>query len=154
MFRRVKGAIPVKHTRGCDFSTGWLMTSLVRLEGSKPALADHATELTRAFSALIKQILKDLRSYDVCTCRALFIDLSSHFSGRAKTRMDFKTKPIYTHMNRQELRHPARARGLKLRRALQIANLLYETASAYEYEPVYEPKCLRRGRELSTGFPF
>ncbi|SFK80723.1 DNA helicase-4 [Loktanella salsilacus] len=114
------------------------------VEGSKPALADHATD-DAAFSALIKQILKDLVHTMSAVSRAI-IDWFSHFLVEPKTEWDFKTKhEFYTHMEQQDLR-TLQGEKVKSYEELQIANWLYENGVAYEYEPVYEPKLPETGR--------
>lgn len=114
------------------------------VEGSKPALADHATD-DLAFTNLIKQILKDLvhRMSDVS--RAI-IAWFSHFLVEPKTEWDFKTKhEFYTHMEAQDLR-TLQGEKVKSYEELQIANWLYENGVAYEYEPDYEHKVSEVGR--------
>lgn len=67
------------------------------VEGSKPALADHATD-DMAFSNLIKQILKDL-VYRLSEVSKAIIQFFAHFLVEPKTEWDFKTKhDFYTHM--------------------------------------------------------
>ena len=71
------------------------------VEGSKPALADHATDDT-AFTALIKQILKDLIKTLSDVSQAI-IRWFAHFLVEPKTEWDFDTKhAFYTHMEQQE----------------------------------------------------
>ena len=114
------------------------------VEGSKPALADHATD-DMAFTNLIKQILKDLvhRLSDVS--RAI-IQFFAHFLVDPKTEWDFKTKhDFYTHMEAQDLR-TLQGEKVKSYEELQIANWLYENGVEYEYEPVYEYKIPETGR--------
>lgn len=114
------------------------------VEGSKPALADHATD-DMAFTNLIKQILKDLvhRLSDVS--RAI-IQFFAHFLVEPKTEWDFKTKhEFYTHMEAQDLR-TLQGEKVKSYEELQIANWLYENGVEYEYEPVYEHKIAETGR--------
>lgn len=60
------------------------------VEGSKPALADHATD-DMAFSNLIKQILKDL-VYRLSEVSKAIIQFFAHFLVEPKTEWDFKTK--------------------------------------------------------------
>ena len=114
------------------------------VEGSKPALADHATD-DMAFSNLIKQILKDLvqRLSDVSQA---IIQFFAHFLVEPKTEWDFKTKhDFYTHMESQDLR-TLQGEKVKSYEELQIANWLYENGVEYEYEPVYEHKIPETGR--------
>jgi len=73
------------------------------VEGSKPALADHATDDV-AFSALIKQILKDL-VLTLSEVSKAIIEWFAHFLVEPKTEWDFDTKhAFYTHMEQQDLR--------------------------------------------------
>jgi len=105
------------------------------VEGSKPALADHATD-DMAFTNLIKQILKDL-------VHRLFF---AHFLVEPKAEWDFKTKhDFYTHMEAQDLR-TLQGEKVKSYEELQIANWLYENGVEYEYEPLYEHKVSEIGR--------
>ncbi|WP_409201337.1 UvrD-helicase domain-containing protein [Paracoccus aurantius] len=114
------------------------------VEGSKPALADHATD-DLAFTNLIKQILKDLvhRLSDVSKA---IIQWFAHFLVEPKTEWEFKTKhEFYTHMEAQDLR-TLQGEKVKSYEELQIANWLYENGVAYEYEPLYEHKIPKTGR--------
>ena len=114
------------------------------VEGSKPALADHATD-DMAFTNLIKQILKDLvhRLSDVSQA---IIAWFAHFLVEPKTEWDFQTKhEFYTHMEAQDLR-TLQGEKVKSYEELQIANWLYENGVAYEYEPDYEHKVSEVGR--------
>ena len=73
------------------------------VEGSKPALADHATD-DLAFTNLIKQILKDL-VHSLSEVSKAIIQFFAHFLVEPKTEWDFKTKhEFYTHMEAQDLR--------------------------------------------------
>ncbi|MCY0146831.1 UvrD-helicase domain-containing protein [Hoeflea sp. G2-23] len=114
------------------------------VEGSKPALADHATD-DMAFTNLIKQILKDLvdRLSDVSMA---IIRWFAHFLVEPNSEWDFKTKhDFYTHMEAQDLR-TLQGEKVKSYEELQIANWLYENGVEYEYEPVYEHKIPETGR--------
>lgn len=114
------------------------------VEGSKPALADHATD-DMAFSNLIKQILKDL-VYRLSEVSKAIIQFFAHFLVEPKTEWDFKTKhDFYTHMEAQDLR-TLQGEKVKSYEELQIANWLYENGVDYEYEPVYEHKIAETGR--------
>lgn len=121
------------------------------VEGSKPALADHATD-DLAFTNLIKQILIDLvrRLSDVS--RAI-IQWFAHFFVEPKTEWDFKTKhAFYTHMESHDLR-TLQGEKVKSYEELQIANWLYENGVDYEYEPVYEHKIAETGmRDYQPDF--
>ncbi len=73
------------------------------VEGSKPALADHATD-DMAFSNLIKQILRDL-VHALSDVSKAIIAWFAHFFVEPKTEWDFKTKhEFYTHLKSQDLR--------------------------------------------------
>jgi DNA helicase-4 len=114
------------------------------VEGSKPALADHATD-DMAFSNLIKQILKDL-VYRLSEVSKAIIQFFAHFLVEPKTEWDFKTKhDFYTHMESQDLR-TLQGEKVKSYEELQIANWLYENGVDYEYEPLYEHKVSEVGR--------
>jgi DNA helicase IV len=114
------------------------------VEGSKPALADHATD-DMAFSNLIKQILKDL-VYRLSEVSKAIIQFFAHFLVEPKTEWDFKTKhDFYTHMESQDLR-TLQGEKVKSYEELQIANWLYENGVDYEYEPLYEHKVSEIGR--------
>ena len=114
------------------------------VEGSKPALADHATD-DLAFTNLIKQILKDL-VHSLSEVSKAIIQFFAHFLVEPKTEWDFKTKhEFYTHMEAQDLR-TLQGEKVKSYEELQIANWLYENGVEYEYEPVYEHKIPETGR--------
>ncbi|WP_406565968.1 UvrD-helicase domain-containing protein [Allitabrizicola rongguiensis] len=114
------------------------------VEGSKPALADHATD-DMAFTNLIKQILKDL-VHKLSDVSNAIIRFFSHFLVEPKTEWDFKTKhDFYTHMEAQDLR-TLQGEKVKSYEELQIANWLYENGIEYEYEPIYEHKIAETGR--------
>lgn len=113
-----------------------------KVEGSKPALADHASD-DLLFVNIIKQILKDLVSQLSEVSKAI-IQWFSHFFVEPKTEWDFKTKhEFYKHMEQQDLR-TLQGETVKSYEELQIANWLYENGIEYEYEPTYE-------HEVSTG---
>jgi len=106
------------------------------VEGSKPALADNATD-DLAFTNLIKQILKDL-VHSFSEVSKAIIQFFAHFLVEPKTEWDFKTKhEFYTHMETQDLR-TLQGEKVKSYEELQIANWLYENGVEYEYEPVYD----------------
>jgi DNA helicase IV len=114
------------------------------VEGSKPALADHATD-DMAFTNLIKQILKDL-VHSLSEVSKAIIQFFAHFLVEPKTEWDFNTKhEFYTHMEQQDLR-TLQGEKVKSYEELQIANWLYENGVEYEYEPVYEHKIPETGR--------
>lgn len=114
------------------------------VEGSKPALAEHATD-DLAFTNLIKQILKDLVATMSEVSRAI-IAWFSHFLVEPKSEWDFKTKhAFYSHLEKQDLR-TLQGEKVKSYEELQIANWLYENGIAYEYEPAYEHDVASAGR--------
>lgn len=114
------------------------------VEGSKPALADHATDDV-AFTALIKQILKDLIKTLSDVSQAI-IRWFAHFLVEPKTEWDFDSKhAFYTHMEQQDLR-ALQGEKVKSYEELQIANWLYENGIEYEYEPNYEHELPGAGR--------
>ena len=114
------------------------------VEGSKPALADHATD-DAAFTAQIKQILKDL-VHALSEVSKAIIQWFAHFLVEPKTEWDFESKhAFYTHMEQQDLR-TLQGEKDKSYEELQIANWLYENGVAYQYEPVYEHKVSDVGR--------
>ena len=114
------------------------------VEGSKPALADHASD-DLAFTNLIKQILKDL-VYCLSEVSKAIIQFFAHFLVEPKTEWDFKTKhDFYTHMESQDLR-TLQGEKVKSYEELQIANWLYENGVDCEYEP-----SLRAGSQASSS---
>lgn len=114
------------------------------VEGSKPALADHATD-DMAFTNLIKQILKDL-VHQLSEVSKAIVQFFAHFLVEPKTEWDFQTKhDFYTHMETQDLR-TLQGERVKSYEELQIANWLYENGVEYEYEPVYEHKIAETGK--------
>ena len=114
------------------------------VEGSKPALADHATD-DLAFTNLIKQILKEL-VHSLSEVSNAIIRFFAHFFVEQKTEWDFKTKhDFYTHMEAQDLR-TLQGEKVKSYEELQIANWLYENGVEYEYEPNYKHKVAETGR--------
>ncbi|WP_011908837.1 UvrD-helicase domain-containing protein [Cereibacter azotoformans] len=114
------------------------------VEGSKPALADHATD-DLAFRNLIKQILKDL-VHALSEVSTAIIQWFAHCLVEPKTEWDFKTKhEFYTHMESQDLR-TLQGEKVKSYEELQIANWLFVNGVGYEYEPIYEHKVSETGR--------
>lgn len=107
-----------------------------QVEGSKPALADHATD-DLAFSNLIKQMIRDLVAEN-SEVSAAIIRWFAHFLVEPKSEWDFKTKhEFYSHLEKQDLR-TLQGEKVKSYEELQIANWLYENGIGYEYEPDYE----------------
>lgn len=114
------------------------------VEGTKPALAEHATD-DAVFINLIKQILKDLVRTDPDVSKAI-IKWFAHFLVEPKTEWDFQTKhQFYTEMEKHDLR-TLQGERVKSYEELQIANWLYESGIEYEYEPLYEHKVSSQGR--------
>lgn len=114
------------------------------VEGSKPALADHATD-DLALPNLLKGILKDLVHSRSQVSKAI-IQWFAHFLIEPKTEWDFTTKhEFYAHMKSQDLR-TLQGEKVKSYEEQQIANWLYENGVEYEYEPVYEHKVSENGR--------
>jgi DNA helicase IV len=115
-----------------------------KVEGSKPALADHASD-DLAYTNLLRDILRHLvrtRS-DVAV---KIIRWFAHFLVEPKTEWDFQTKhEFYIHLEQQDLR-TLQGEKVKSYEELQIANWLYENGIAYEYEPLYEHKVSDGGR--------
>ncbi|UHS64265.1 UvrD-helicase domain-containing protein [Agrobacterium vaccinii] len=117
-----------------------------KVEGSKPALADHATD-DLLFVNAIKQILKDLVLRLSEVSRAI-IQWFAHFLVEPKTEWDFKSKhDFYKHMEQQDLR-TLQGEQVKSYEELQIANWLYENGVEYEYEPTYEHELATGGRRV------
>lgn len=114
------------------------------VEGSKPPLAQHATD-EAAFTDIIKTILKDLVRTHPEVSKAI-IKWFAHFLVEPKTEWDFKTKhEYYSHIEAQDLR-TLQGEKVKSYEELQIANWLYENGVDYEYEPIYEHKVSASGR--------
>jgi DNA helicase-4 len=114
------------------------------VEGSKPALADHATD-DIAFNNLIKQIMKDLVHRLSGVSKAI-IQWFAHFFVESKTEWDFETKhEFYLHMEFKDLR-TLQGEKVKSYEELQIANWLYENGIDYAYEPVYEHRIAETGK--------
>lgn len=114
------------------------------VEGSKPALAEHATD-DLAFSNLIKQIIKDLVSESSEVSKAI-IRWFAHFLVEPKSEWDFKSKhEFYSHLEKQDLR-TLQGEQVKSYEELQIANWLYENGVEYEYEPDYEHEIAGTGK--------
>jgi DNA helicase IV len=115
-----------------------------KVEGAKPALADHATD-GLAFTNMIKEILRDL-VHALSEVSKAIIHWFAHFLVEPKTEWDFETKhDFYTHMERQDLR-TLQGEKVKSYEELQIANWLYKNGVEYEYEPVYEHNVAEKGR--------
>ncbi|WP_204361331.1 hypothetical protein [Rhizobium leguminosarum] len=108
--------------------------SIGSLEGSKPALAEHATDDV-AFLALIKDIRKDLVRTKPDVASAV-VRWFAHFLVEPKTEWDFETKhAFYSHLEKQDLR-TLQGEKVKSNEELQIGNWLYENGIEYEYEPL------------------
>jgi DNA helicase IV len=117
-----------------------------RVEGKKPALADHASD-DMAFLALIKAILRDLVAAASEVSQAI-IQWFAHFFDEPRAEWDFKTKhDWYTHREKLDLR-TLQGEKVKSYEELQIANWLYRNGIAYEYEPTYEHKLPERASAI------
>lgn len=113
------------------------------VEGSKPALAAHATD-DKAFMALIKEILRDL-VHTVAEVSKSIIGWFSHVRLEGKTEWDFKKKhDYYTYVEKMDLR-TLQGEQVKSFEELMIANWLFENGIEYEYEPNYEHKVSEGG---------
>ena len=106
------------------------------VEGSKPALAPHATD-EKTFLALIRDILRAL----VQTTREVSSAIIGWFSYARfedKSQWDFKKKhDYYTYIEKADLRS-LQGEQVKSVEELMIANWLFENGIEYEYEPDYE----------------
>lgn len=113
------------------------------VEGSKPALASHATD-DKAYLALIKDILIALVRTATEVSRAI-IGWFSYARLDAKSEWDFKKKhDYYKHLEKLDLR-TLQGEQVKSFEELMIANWLYSNGIEYEYEPNYEPKVSEDG---------
>lgn len=113
------------------------------VEGSKPALANHATD-DKAYLALIKDVLIALvrTAAEVSTA---IIGWFSYARLEAKSEWDFKKKHnYYTYIEKLDLR-TLQGEQVKSFEELMIANWLYENGIEYEYEPNYEHKVSEGG---------
>ena len=112
------------------------------VEGSKPALAAHATD-DKAFFALIKDILKGLAKMNN-PASSLIIRWFSHARLVDKSEWDFAKKhDYYTHIEKLDLR-TLQGERVKSYEELMIANWLFVNGIKYQYEPDYE-------RQVSSG---
>ena len=113
------------------------------VEGSKPALANHATD-DKAFLALIKDILVALVRTASEVSRAI-IGWFSYARLETKTEWDFKKKhDYYTYIEKLDLR-TLQGEQVKSFEELMIANWLYENGIEYDYEPNYKHKVSEGG---------
>ncbi|MEP1207756.1 MAG: UvrD-helicase domain-containing protein [Rhizobiaceae bacterium] len=113
------------------------------VEGSKPALAAHATD-DKAFLALIKDILRALVQRTTEVSRAI-IRWFSYARLENKSEWDFKKKhDYYTFIEKMDLR-TLQGEQVKSFEELTIANWLFENGIEYEYEPDYEHKVSEGG---------
>jgi DNA helicase IV len=113
------------------------------VEGSKPALAAHATD-DKAFLALIKDILRTLVRTATEVSKAI-IDWFSFARLDDKSEWDFKKKhDYYTYVEKMDLR-TLQGEQVKSFEELMIANWLFENGIEYEYEPNYEHKVSEGG---------
>jgi len=113
------------------------------VEGSKPALAAHATD-DKAFLALIKDILRMLVHTATEVSKAI-IGWFSYARLEGKSEWDFKKKhDYYTYVEKMDLR-TLQGEQVKSFEELMIANWLFENGIEYEYEPDYEHKVSEGG---------
>ncbi|MEO1378857.1 MAG: UvrD-helicase domain-containing protein [Pseudomonadota bacterium] len=113
------------------------------VEGSKPALAVHATD-DKAFLALIKDILRALVHTTAEVSKAI-IGWFSYARLEGKSQWDFKKKhDYYTYIEKLDLR-TLQGEQVKSFEELMIANWLFENGIEYEYEPNYEHKVSEGG---------
>ncbi|WP_197019204.1 UvrD-helicase domain-containing protein [Thioalkalivibrio sp. HK1] len=108
------------------------------VEGSKPALAQHATD-DKAFLALIGEILRELVRTKPEVSRAI-IAWFSHARLEEKSEWDFKTKhDYYLYVEKMDLR-TLQSHKVRSFEELMIANWLYANGIEYKYEHVYPHK--------------
>ena len=113
------------------------------VEGSKPALAAHATD-DKAFLALIRDILRDLVRTVTEVSQAI-IGWFSYARLEDKSKWDFKKKhDYYTFIEKADLR-TFQGEKVKSFEELTIANWLFKNGIEYEYEPDYEHKVSKGG---------
>ncbi|WP_170756510.1 UvrD-helicase domain-containing protein [Ruegeria lacuscaerulensis] len=113
------------------------------VEGSKPALAAHATD-DKAFLALIRDILRDLVKTATDVSKAI-IGWFAYARLEEKSEWDFKQKhAYYTFIEKADLR-TLQGEQVKSFEELMIANWLFENGIEYEYEPNYEHKVSEGG---------
>ncbi len=113
------------------------------VEGSKPALAAHATD-DKVFLALIREILKSLVLKNVEISKAI-LRWFSYARLEDKSHWDFKTAhAYYTFIEKMDLR-TLQGEQVKSFEELMIANWLFENGIEYEYEPDYEHKVSEGG---------
>ncbi len=113
------------------------------VEGSKPALAAHATD-DKAFLALIRDILRALVKTATEVSEAI-VGWFSYARLEDKSEWDFKQKhDYYTFIEKADLR-TLQGEQVKSFEELMIANWLFENGIEYEYEPNYEHKVSEGG---------
>ncbi|WP_106743727.1 UvrD-helicase domain-containing protein [Yoonia maritima] len=113
------------------------------VEGSKPALAAHATD-DKAYLALIRDILRALVKTASEVSKSI-VGWFSHTRLEEKSEWDFKKKhSYYTYIEKLDLR-TLQGEQVKSFEELMIANWLYENGIEYEYEPDYEHKVSEGG---------
>ncbi|WP_255596854.1 UvrD-helicase domain-containing protein [Cognatishimia sp. MH4019] len=113
------------------------------VEGSKPALAAHATD-DKAFLALIREILVALVRTAAEVSKSI-VGWFSHARLEDKSEWDFKKKhAYYTYVEKLDLR-TLQGEQVKSFEELMIANWLYKNGIEYEYEPDYEHKVSEGG---------
>ncbi len=118
------------------------------VEGSKPALAAHASD-DKAFLALIRGILRELVRTVPRVSKAI-IDWFSYARLEEKSEWDFKKKhDYYTFVEKKDMRS---LQGERVRsyEELIIANWLYANGVEYRYEPIYEHRVSKGGYRTYT----
>ena len=118
------------------------------VEGSKPALAAHATD-DAAFVALIRDILKDLVAGAADIAHAIIAWFSQFLIDPPEEQDTHSTHDGYTQVEKLDLR-TLQGEQVQSFEELQIANWLYTNGVAYEYEPLYEPSVSTGGKRAYT----
>lgn len=113
------------------------------VEGSKPALAAHATD-EKAYLALIGEILRTLVQTSSSVSDAI-LRWFSYARFEDKSEWDFQTAhSYYTYIEKMDLR-TLQGEQVKSFEELMIANWLFENGIEYDYEPDYEHKVSTNG---------
>jgi DNA helicase IV len=108
------------------------------VEGSKPALAAHATD-NKVFLALIREILETLARTNVEISKEI-LRWFSHSRLEDKSQWDFETAHEYYQLIEKTDLRTLQGEQVKSFEELMIANWLFENGIEYEYEPDYEHK--------------
>ena len=114
------------------------------VEGSKPPLADHAKD-DAAFTAMIKQILKDL-VHTLSELSKAIIQWFAHFLVKPKTEWDFETKhAYYTHMEQQGLRTLQGGERSRVTKSCRSPTGFMKTVSSMDTNPSTSTRFLKPG---------